>query len=687
MSGPSRISLDLSLAASTTAARRRQRDEIRARVNVEEDTSNSQSGSAGRQAVASVTASGVQLAAGEQSRKRRLVIPLHQNTSNDSTTSDESSSASQQQDAPAPSGPSDEDAAAALIADLEGAAANQAAPRVTHIQMEAASNSSTSEGAGSSSAAQKSVLKGDATLKSQLFAHPSRAVHGTNAGSLLMRARQSRADDMASLPDAPSFHSSTYDNVPIDEFGAAVLRGMGATEEQLEGVQGNEPHKLNTYRGGRGLGAGANPLQELDAAFKHEGRARPDGSTAAPTPDQVMSKLRTGQYEAETAAAQAAASRAEAAKAASKAATPGRYEDLSVGCVVQVNRRNHPAHGALGAIVKSEGVPGLDAVELRVALHALPSLARAGLTERSTWHDISAALDQHDKALKRYVVPEPEVCVSLISASCRAAASHSPVAGGLDLLKEQMGALVPKHAAGTLVLRVSKAYCERRAASSMTDEQHSQAGAAVVAQHAVAQAVQEQSSAFVQRLGDIVTNILKEKGTVLTQKRSAAAAAAADASSSSAKSAAPAAAGQGGSSSAAQRPSHAPAAETAAGSSAIPQGRPRGWLRPGIRVRIVDRRHRYYKHKAEVLDVTQPRVAVLRVENERRSRLEDMHERDLETVIPRESGARVMILSGSYAGFTARVLSRDSKGQTAELHIDEDGCNRQYSFDDICALA
>jgi ribosomal protein S4E len=104
-------------------------------------------------------------------------------------------------------------------------------------------------------------------------------------------------------------------------------------------------------------------------------------------------------------------------------------------------------------------------------------------------------------------------------------------------------------------------------------------------------------------------------------------------------------------------------------------------------VRIVDRRHRYYKYKAAVLDVTQPRVAVLRVENERCSILEGMHERDLETVVPREDNARVMILAGAHAGTCGRVLHRNSKRECLEVHVDEDGSTVTYGFDDVSAMA
>ena len=689
MSSAEGIRLDLSAAASATAAQKRQREEVKARSSLVDDGSGAQSLGPARQAIASVSASGVQLADGEAPSKRRLVIPLHSKDETATHIALSSSASTVDSAAPASSPtsatsvaaqPSDADAAAALIAELEGTSAAKAAPKVMHIAMSAPSSSALSASTPGTASSQKSVLKGDAALKSQLFAHPSRSVSGANAGSLLMRARQSRADDIAALPDAPSFHGSVYDTVPIDEFGAAVLRGMGATDEQLEGGEGNEPHKHNTYRGGRGLGAGSNVLQELDEALRKGGRVRRDGSAAAPSADAVMKKLRAGQYEAQAATQAAAAARAKAAQAA-KAATPGRYEELAVGSVVQVERPSHPAHGVLGVIVKSDGVPGLDAVELRVALHALPSLASAALGDESTWDTIAAALESCDKALKAFVVPEPEVCVSLISPMCRAAASHSPVTGGLELLKERMGATLPVHAAGTLVLRVSKAYCQRRSASSMTPAQHAQAGAAVAAQHAVAAAVETHSQAFVQRLDDIVTGMLREKGAAIDAKRerSKPAAGASGERSTSARGEQGGSAGRGG-----EHKADTMAAKQASSSS---QGRTRSWIRPGVRVRIVDRRHRYYKYKAAVVDVTQPRVAVLRVENERQSMLEDMHERDLETVVPRETNARVMVLVGSYAGTTGRLLSRDSKTSLVQVHLDEDGSSRKYTFDDVCAVA
>jgi len=110
----------------------------------------------------------------------------------------------------------------------------------------------------------------------------------------------------------------------------------------------------------------------------------------------------------------------------------------------------------------------------------------------------------------------------------------------------------------------------------------------------------------------------------------------------------------------------------------------KNWLRPDIRVRIVDdkyRRGKFYKSKAVVVDVKSAGVCSC-IAEDGKTVLDDLSEDMLETVIPKKNGAAVLIVRGSNAGKVGTMLERDSHSCKAVVQLSD--AIKNISFDDIC---
>ena len=115
----------------------------------------------------------------------------------------------------------------------------------------------------------------------------------------------------------------------------------------------------------------------------------------------------------------------------------------------------------------------------------------------------------------------------------------------------------------------------------------------------------------------------------------------------------------------------------------------RHWLTQGIRVRIVSKsfaRGAYYNHKVDVVDVTAPGECLCRDDEGRL--LERVAEDMLETVVPKRTGERVVVLSGRFAGRSGELVERNSHRSRGVVRIDdEDDDLVPLSFDDMAATA
>jgi G patch domain/KOW motif-containing protein len=108
------------------------------------------------------------------------------------------------------------------------------------------------------------------------------------------------------------------------------------------------------------------------------------------------------------------------------------------------------------------------------------------------------------------------------------------------------------------------------------------------------------------------------------------------------------------------------------------------WVAPLIRVRLLDKKASggaLYLKKAVVVDVHPGGVCDLRVEGS--GQLVTLPQRQLETVVPKEAGASVLVVAGKHRGRRGRVLqSSTSKGAVA-VQLSGDMVVVQMVLDDV----
>ena len=123
-------------------------------------------------------------------------------------------------------------------------------------------------------------------------------------------------------------------------------------------------------------------------------------------------------------------------------------------------------------------------------------------------------------------------------------------------------------------------------------------------------------------------------------------------------------------------------------SSSSSSSRPsrRSWVRPLLRVRYIDKHYKggkYYNTKVVVEDVAAEDSCTVRTENGRI--IDDVSPKQLETLIPKNIGGVVMILSGSRKGQVAELVAKDKRSCVAAVQTlpDKDEVLK-LDFDDVC---
>lgn len=108
------------------------------------------------------------------------------------------------------------------------------------------------------------------------------------------------------------------------------------------------------------------------------------------------------------------------------------------------------------------------------------------------------------------------------------------------------------------------------------------------------------------------------------------------------------------------------------------------WLHPNIRVRIIGKSFengKYYNKKAKILDVTSSESCTCRTEENKI--LDDVHEKYLETIIPKSKGSYVMVVGGKYKGKHAKLLERKKSECLATVQLISNKHVTTLSFDNI----
>ncbi|CEO98508.1 hypothetical protein PBRA_006622 [Plasmodiophora brassicae] len=94
------------------------------------------------------------------------------------------------------------------------------------------------------------------------------------------------------------------------------------------------------------------------------------------------------------------------------------------------------------------------------------------------------------------------------------------------------------------------------------------------------------------------------------------------------------------------------------------------WVVPGLRLRVVDKRHRMYNRKGRVLDVPTA-TSFTMVVDDGNVLVEDLSERDVETLVPEAQGAfPMMVVAGRHRGRTGRLLERRTDKDYARVRLD-----------------
>ncbi|XP_039428498.1 G-patch domain and KOW motifs-containing protein [Corvus cornix cornix] len=108
------------------------------------------------------------------------------------------------------------------------------------------------------------------------------------------------------------------------------------------------------------------------------------------------------------------------------------------------------------------------------------------------------------------------------------------------------------------------------------------------------------------------------------------------------------------------------------------------WLRRDLRVRCVDRAFRggrYYNCKMQIEDLLAPDTCVCRTDDGRL--VEGLREASLETVVPRGSSDRVMVVLGEHAGKVGQILEREPERGRALVQLGRDAV-LPLPYDSIC---
>lgn len=112
------------------------------------------------------------------------------------------------------------------------------------------------------------------------------------------------------------------------------------------------------------------------------------------------------------------------------------------------------------------------------------------------------------------------------------------------------------------------------------------------------------------------------------------------------------------------------------------------WLYPNIRVRIVDKKAsngRYYLKKGTIVDVKTPETCDIFIDDFREV-AQDLHQRQLETVVPKGEGGAVLCVAGKWKGRRGTLLRRTKKSEYVACQLEDEAEILKLHLDDVCEL-
>ena len=170
------------------------------------------------------------------------------------------------------------------------------------------------------------------------------------------------SNDLSNRPDELAPHDLAYRAVPVHEFGAALLRGMGwkGDDESSTTQQQIKSDSLMTQSRPQRLGLGATPkiltssinLKKQTASKRHFAN-----STGPPVPE--TDQLTSVKAQAEEEAKQEGKHKLQVAE------SQERQRKLSIGSIVRIPQENEPRRQRRAVVLQTTGVPGLNRIRLQ----------------------------------------------------------------------------------------------------------------------------------------------------------------------------------------------------------------------------------------------------------------------------------------------------------------------------------
>lgn len=117
-------------------------------------------------------------------------------------------------------------------------------------------------------------------------------------------------------------------------------------------------------------------------------------------------------------------------------------------------------------------------------------------------------------------------------------------------------------------------------------------------------------------------------------------------------------------------------------------GRPSdSWLRSHIRVRFISKSYlggRLYLKKGRVIDVIRPKICDVLLD-ESSEMLQDVRQEYLETALPKKGG-RIMVVGGKHRGQTGKLLERDSENEVGVVQLEDSFEMVRFALEDLAEL-
>lgn len=109
------------------------------------------------------------------------------------------------------------------------------------------------------------------------------------------------------------------------------------------------------------------------------------------------------------------------------------------------------------------------------------------------------------------------------------------------------------------------------------------------------------------------------------------------------------------------------------------------WLLPGIRVKVVDKnafKGRVYLKKGTIIDVVSPTVCDIYIDDFKEI-FQHISQKQLETSVPRQKGAPIMVVAGKYKQRLGQLLHRSKHSEYVAVQVHDEDDVQKLHLDDV----